>query len=26
VAERDDNPLPPHFIRPEGGPTLMADA
>ena len=26
VAERDDKRLPPDFIRPEGGPTLMADA
>ncbi|HEY8758086.1 MAG TPA: threonine--tRNA ligase [Candidatus Limnocylindria bacterium] len=26
VAERDDKRLPPDFVRPEGAPTLMADA
>jgi threonyl-tRNA synthetase len=26
VAERDSKALPPDFARPEGAPTLMADA
>ncbi|MDP9246184.1 MAG: His/Gly/Thr/Pro-type tRNA ligase C-terminal domain-containing protein, partial [Chloroflexota bacterium] len=26
VAERDDKRLPADFVRPEGAPTLMADA
>ena len=26
VAERDSKALPPDFVRPEGAPTLMADA
>ena len=26
VAERDRKQLPPDFVRPDGGPTLMADA